>query len=52
MGSEVDRPDAVIDFFEADVMLLRCIGDEQQAVLEDERARLTMAPLFQRLRSH
>jgi len=35
---EIDRPDAVIGFFQADVMLFECVGDEEQLVLEPERA--------------
>jgi hypothetical protein len=35
---EVDRPDAIVGFFEAEVMLFERIGDEEQLVLEPERA--------------
>lgn len=33
-GAEVDRPDAVVDLLEADVVLLERIGDEEQSLLE------------------
>lgn len=38
--AEVDRPDAIVDFLEPDVMLLEGVGDEQQAVFEAEGARV------------
>jgi hypothetical protein len=38
--AEVDRPDAVVDFLEPDVMLLEGVGDEQQPVFEAECARV------------
>ena len=31
---EVDRPDPVVGFFQADVMLFERVGDEEQLVLE------------------
>jgi carboxymethylenebutenolidase len=36
--AEVDRPDPVVGFFEADVVLFQGIGDEEQRVFEPEGA--------------
>ena len=36
--AKMDRPDAVVDFLEADVVLREGVGDEQQAILEAKRA--------------
>ena len=37
-GSEIDGPDPVVGFFEADVMLFERVGDEEQLVLQPGRA--------------
>jgi len=37
-GSEIDGPDPVVGFFQADGMLFVRIGDEEQLVLEPEGA--------------
>lgn len=42
-GPEVDRPDAVVGFFQADVVLFERVGDEEQLVFEPERARVRNA---------
>jgi len=36
--AEVDRPDPIVGFFEAEVVLLQGIRDEEQLVLEAKRA--------------
>ena len=35
---EVDRPDAIVGFLEAEVMCFERIGDEEELVLEPKRA--------------
>lgn len=37
-GPEVDRPDPIVGFLEADVVLFQGIGDEEQLGLQPERA--------------
>src|SRR5436309_2604718 len=36
--AEVNRPDAVVDLLEPDGVLLECVGDEQQALLQTDGA--------------
>ena len=36
----MNRPDAVVDFLEADGVLLQRVGDEEQALLEPKRPRV------------
>lgn len=38
--AEVDRPDAVVDLLEPDVMLLEGVGDKEQAVFEAKGTRV------------
>lgn len=34
----MNGPDSVVDLLQADALLLRCIGNEEQLVLQPERA--------------
>ena len=38
--AEIDRPDAIVDLVEADMMLFEGVGDEEHPTLEPEGARI------------